>query len=138
MSLVFVGLELRQSTAAARAQTRQGLADRNAEVIYAVAENPELARAWSLRWTVDSEVTGSMSATDSVQAGWAMFGMLRHVENVVLQVQEGVIDETVQNSYGFRYNANFETPQFKAYWPTIRHRFDERFVEAFELEYGLQ
>ena len=30
LSLLFVGLELRQATALARAQTRQGLADRNA------------------------------------------------------------------------------------------------------------
>jgi hypothetical protein len=39
-SLVFVGLQVRQNTQALRTQIRQGLADRDAQVIYSIAENP--------------------------------------------------------------------------------------------------
>ena len=49
-SLVFVGLELRQNTAAVRAQTRQGLADQNTEFVSLISGTPELARAWAVRW----------------------------------------------------------------------------------------
>lgn len=137
-SLVFVGLELRQNTDALRAQTRQGLADRNAEVIYAVAENPELARAWTLMWQRDSLAGQALTMADSAQARWAMWGMLRFVEHAFLQVDEGLLPESALDGYGFRGNSNFMTRQFKPFWRDIRERFDARFVAALEAEYGLE
>ncbi len=136
-SIVFVGLELRQNTEAMRAQTRQGLADRNAEVIYSVAENPQLARAWTLMWQRDSVAARSLTMVDSVQARWAMWGMLRFVEHAYLQVEEGVLPESALNGYGFHANNNFMTPQFASFWRGIRERFDARFVAALEAEYDL-
>lgn len=137
LSLIFVGMELRQNTVVSRAQARQGLADRNADVINSIAENPELARAWGIMWRgrVDSI---PLTHADSTQANWAMFGMLRHVENVYLQYLEGVVDESVLDSYGFEGNNNFEGDQFPDWWASRRHRFDARFVEEFEAEYGLR
>ena len=111
-SLVFVGLELQQNTAALRAQTRQGLADRNAQIIYSVAENPELARAWTLRWQRGALSSQTMTMADSAQARWAMWGMLRFVEHAFLQVHEGVLPESSLDGYGFRGNNNFMTPEF--------------------------
>jgi hypothetical protein len=137
-SLVFVGLELRQNTSAVRAQTRQGLADRNAETIYSVAENPELARAWALRWGNDPRLDESLTVVDSIQAGWAMWGMLRFVEHAFLQVEEGLLPASSLDGYAFRGNENFVTPQFATFWQGIRHRFDVRFVAAFEAEYDLE
>lgn len=137
-SLVFVGLELRQNTEALRAQTRQGLADRNAAAIYAVAENPELARAWTLRWQRDTLAGQALTMVDSAQANWGMWGMLRFVEHAFLQVEEGVLPESSLNGYAFRGNTNFMTPQFATFWKGIRHRFDARFVAALEAEYDLR
>ena len=137
-SLVFVGMELRQNTAAVRAQTRQGLAERNGDFITSISENPELARAFDLRWEPDGiSRPGVLTHTDSVQARLAMAGLLRSVENVYLQFNEGVIDETVLESYAFRQNPVFGTPQFLEYWVAVRDRFDARFVAAFEMEYDL-
>lgn len=137
-SLVFVGLELRQNTAALLAQTRQGVPDRNADAIYAVAENPELARAWTLMWQRGSDHGEALTMADSAQARWAMWGMLRFVEHAFLQVEEGILPQSALNGYGFRGNTNFMTPEFAAFWRGIRERFDERFVAAFEAEYGMQ
>ena len=137
-SLVFVGLELRQNTTAVRAQTRQGLADRNAQTIYSVAENPELARAWTLMWQRDTLAGQVLTMADSAQARWGMWGMLRQVEHAFLQVEEGVLPRSSLMGYGFRGNTNFMTPQFASFWESIRHRFDARFVAAFEAEYDLE
>jgi len=137
LSLIFVGMELRQSTVISRAQTRQGLADRNGDLISSIAQNPELARAWGIMWRERLDSI-PLTHTDSTQANWAMFGMLRHVENVYLQYLEGVVDESVLDSYGFRGNDNFEGAQFPDWWAPRRHRFDPRFVEEFEAEYGLR
>lgn len=139
LSLIFVGLELRQATQVARAQTRQGLADRNGEILNVVAGNAELAEAWALRWQPEVAVDDpELSPRAFVQSGWAMFGLLRHVENVYLQVVEGVVDESVLDSYGFRNNIQFTTPQFAEYWRLRRARFDPRFVAAFDAEYDFE
>jgi hypothetical protein len=138
LSLIFVGLELRQATQVARAQARQGLAERNGEIISLIAGSPELAQAWALRWQPESaELDPELSPREFVQSGWAMFGLLRHVENVYLQVVEGVVDESVLDSYGFGDNPHFATPQFAEYWRLRRSRFDPRFVVAFDAEYDL-
>ena len=139
LSLIFVGLELRQATQVARAQTRQGLADRNGEIISLIAGNPELAEAWALRWQPEMAVENpELSPRAFVQSGWAMFGLLRHLENVYLQVVEGVVDESVLDSYGFRDNHQFTTSQFAEYWRLRRVRFDPRFVAAFDAEYDFE
>lgn len=136
LSLLFVGLELRQTRQLARAQVRQGLAERNAVMIYAVAQNPELARAWTAMWLSADAPGLELSAADSTQANYAMFGLVRQAENVYLQFLEGVVDESVLNSYGFR-NTLFARPQFKLWWPRYKSGFDPRFIAVFEAEYGL-
>ena len=137
LSLVFVGLQLRDNTAAVRAQSRQAIAERSANVIYSVAENPELARAFRLRWG-DSVPGEYLSAFDSVQAGWAMFGLVRHLENTFLQVQEGVIDRSALDTYGFRDNEWVQTQKFEEWWSGVSQRFDQRFVAEFERIYDLR
>lgn len=137
VSLVFVGLQLRDNTTAVRAQARQAIAERSANVIYSVAENPELARAFRLRW--GDPVPGEhLSAFDSVQANWAMFGLVRHLENVYLQVQEGVIDRSALDTYGFNDNEWVQTQRFEEWWAGISSRFDQRFVAEFERILGLR
>jgi hypothetical protein len=75
---------------------------------------------------------------DSTQARWAMWGLLRMVENAYVQVNEGVLPESSLVGYGFTANPNFQTPQFASFWHGIRGRFDPRFVAAFEAEYHLR
>ena len=137
LSLLFVGLELRQSRQLARAEVRQGLADRNAQVISSISDNPELARAWLEMWGSSVSRGLELTAVDSTQAIYALFGMLRHVENVYLQYLEGVVDESVLTSYGFRRNSTLMLPQFETFWSDAKNRFDPRFVEALDTEYGL-
>ena len=50
LSLVFVGLQVRQAATFARAQTRQALSEGNTQALQAIAENRDLARAWSYRF----------------------------------------------------------------------------------------
>ena len=100
----------------ARAQTRQGFAERNGEIISLIVGNQNLPRhgrcGGSQKWrqTPPNCLRGLLSSP-----GWAMFGLVRHVENVYLQVVEGVVDESVLNSHGFRDNPHFSTPQFAEY-----------------------
>ena len=66
-----------------------------------------------------------------------MWGMMRNAENVFLQFQEGVVDESVLASYGWADNAVFRREGFVDWWSVRRQRFHPDFVAAFEAEYDL-
>ena len=139
MSLVFVGLEIRQNTAAQRAETRQALSDASREITYARATNRDLARAWTI-WRPDTDAggqLGELTLIDTLQARAAMFGLLRHEENVFLQYQEGVVDQSVLDTYSFTVPA-YQSAAFRYFWGVWRQSFDTAFGQAFEEANGLR
>ena len=139
-SMIFVGLEIQQNTVAQRAETRQGLADASRDMSLAIATNPELNRVWYAMWQPyldDGRAAARLTFSDTLVARSSMFTNLRNVENVFLQMLEGVIDESVLNTYNFN-SPTYDAPFFALYWEATRSSFDSRFVEAFEEANGLR
>ena len=62
-----------------------------------------------------------------------MFAWLRHLENVFLQVQEGVVDASVLQSYGWVDQRQFSSTGFAPWWSDHRGRFNDDFLAAFEM-----
>ena len=149
LSLVFVGLEIRQNTAAQRAQTRQDLSTASRELILTASGNPELLEVFSCLYGDEKGArTGretpdelpncsSLTRLDTIQAMLLMRANVRNVENVFLQSREGVVDRSVLGTYGFR-SPVFTSPEFKRYWSRVRGQFDASFAEAFEEANGLR
>lgn len=134
LSLMFVGLEIRRNTAAQRAETRQGLADASREFTLALSTNADMRRVYYAMFRPDlddGQAATLLTSTDTIQARISVWTHLRNVENVFLQSLEGVIDESVLDTYGFRSKI-YEGPFFPLFWRDVRSRFDSRFVEAFE------
>lgn len=131
-SLIFVGLEIKQNTAVARAQTYQSLTGDLREFIMALSADEQLFAAFHEKFETTYE--GSM---DDRRAVYVMYARLRMVENVFLQVQEGLVDESIFLSYGWSGQPVFMSPQFREWWPPHRTRFNPNFVAAFEAEYDL-
>jgi hypothetical protein len=140
MSLIFVGLEIRQSTAAQRAQTRQGLAEGSRELILTLATNPRLSDAY---YTIfprpGRERPGQhLTASDSMQARVFLFAQLRNAENVYLQFREGVVDESVLKTYAFE-DTRYHTETFREWWGGgAAVSLDTGFVRAFEQANGIR
>ena len=134
LSLLFVGMELRQNTLAQRAQTRQELANASRDLILTITENPSIARAYSVLYGAMGGYSDStLSALDSLQGRWAMFANIRNLENVWLQSQAGVVDESVLSTYGFRSAVLYQSDEFRRMWRTTWSLvFDSSFVRAFE------
>jgi hypothetical protein len=134
--LVFVGLELRQNTAIARAATRQALTEQSLESIMALATDDELGGQ------LDQWLWGDDRHTDACADGlhqacrWVR-GQVRILENAFLQFQEGLIDESVFLSYGWRNNPLVLSPHFAPWWQAIRSSYHPDFLDAFEAEYDL-
>ena len=128
LSLVFVGLEVRQNTVVARAQTRQSLTELYAQHSLTMATDADLRREWSRTFYDDS------TRVPAVGAEWAMWANLRQLENVYLQNQDGVVDESVFYSYAWRQNPLAGEAKFRAWWADRRERFNPDFVAEFERE----
>jgi len=131
-SLVFVGLEIQQNTTVARAQTRQALTEDLRDYIMTLTEDKELFEVFHNKFETTYE-----GSVDDRRAVYVMYARLRMVENVFLQVQEGVVDESIFLSYGWSDQPVFMSPQFREWWPPNRTRFNPGFVAAFEAEYDL-
>ena len=129
-SLVFVGLEIRQNTAAQRSQTRQAISDAAYDWFMRMAESPDLSAGFN---SVFGDDTTQLSAVDSTRIDFLMLGVLRRIENVYLQYREGVFESEILDTYGFTGGV-FARPQFRTYWEreSFRDVFDSSFVRAFE------
>jgi hypothetical protein len=130
LSLLFVGLEIRQNTAAVRAQTRQGLTTMSGDFLMQMATT-DLGDLW-FRWAAGEEIDPS----EWNRLHLAIITGVRNLENIYLQYREGVIDESALSSYGWRGSVMYGTDRFAEWWwAGGRNRFNPMFVAAFEAEY---
>lgn len=125
-SLLFVGLEIRQNNAIARAQTRQALTSEYREFWMALALDDRL-----------DEVRGPSLGGEDTRESIVQWVRMRLLENVYHQYREGVVDESVFDGYGWRGDPEFQTPEFVEWWGARRSRFDAGFVREFEIRQGL-
>ena len=129
VSLVFVGLEIRQNTSVARAQARIDMATITQDWLLVLAQDPALTRAFDLYW---NEERSELTAVDESQAQRAMIALLRRLEAAYLLYQEELIPEQALGSYGV-VSPYLGRPRFQdEFWPNIRGGFDETFVRFIE------
>jgi hypothetical protein len=126
VSLAFVGLELRQNTAAVSATARNDLAAGSREWLIALAESPELSVALG-RWLLAPDI----SPQDEAAALYMVRALLRNTENAFFQVRSGVIDEEALGSYGIR-SGIFRAPRFAAFWEQEKGVYDPGFVRTLD------
>ena len=144
VSLVFVGLEIRQNTSVARAQARIDMATITQDWLLVLAQDPALTRAFDLYW---NEERSELTAVDESQAQRAMIALLRRLEAAYLLYQEELIPEQALGSYGVVspylgrpllgsygvVSPYLGRPRFQdEFWPNIRGGFDETFVRFIE------
>ena len=131
-SLVFVGLEIRQNTAVARGQTRQQLAALNQEWLILQSTDSAFNDIFRKVWI---EPDSQLTASEIARANWSMRLNLRRLENVYFQFDEGLVDESALDSYGFQVSsALFRSPRFIEFWVTRNERraYDPDFVRFLE------
>ena len=127
---MFVGLEMRNNTSVARAQTRREIAAQNVEMIMRVVEDEDLIRLYSEPWTM--EFYEGLSGVDQTRLTYSAIGLVLRLEGTYLQFKEGLLDEADLLPYGFRQPHTRE-PWFRdSVWPGQRPALDPDFVQYFE------
>lgn len=120
-SLVFVGWEIRQSNAQARAAAYQAIGVATAEAIDSWAHDPILSNA-------QFKPAAAMDSTEWRQYINKFTVFARLGEMVLLQIEEGVLDEDALARLGYGgWRTIFDDPKVGCIWPWIRAGVSDSF-----------
>jgi hypothetical protein len=131
-SLVFVGLELRQSRIAARASAYQELGIAIADNWMGRANDRALNDLVALASTADSVTWASVNESDVYLVRSYVAANLRLHETVYLQVDQGLLDPGALDTLGWSYF--IRSTLLVRMWSHVRPLVTPRFAEYLESE----
>ena len=115
LSLVFVGLEIRQNNSIARAAAYQSIGITTAEMWMNIAFEEDAARAAWLT-PIDSLDAMGWVIQNGVWTAWT-----RMTETLLLQVEQGLLPQDALDRLGYgSFNQVLNDPQFACLWPGIK------------------
>ncbi len=131
-SLIFVGLEVRQNTAAVRGATYQSIADASLQQVQWWADNDKLLEH-EVRID-EGALPGDFTQEENLLIKATFVMTIRRIENIYVQVREGLVQE--EAVLRFRPSKDyFETPYFREFWKIWRLELEPEFREFFEREF---
>lgn len=130
LSLVFVGLEVRQNTIATRAAAYQAHGEHLSNQWQEAALNEDVVRLT----LADESNWDQLTAVERTQLTFLWVSTFRNYETILLQVEEGLLDEDAMNRLG--WGDAFE-PGYSArmLWPEISKQINPRVREHIEARY---
>ena len=126
-SLLFVGVEIRQNTAAVRGATQQDISYQISEMYKIGVENDKIASIM----TRSFQGLKKSDLTDTEFLQFWLFSMLgyRRVENIYLQYKNGFLTEEAFDRIGMSF---YRTPIQLEIWEERKNGFDPEFALFFE------
>ena len=120
ISLVFIAVQVKQSTDAMRSEARQTQTNLDLSLVSRLVEYPEIGRIFS-----QSEVP---SFEEKIQLNFWMIGQLRTREHEWLQYKSGALDKETWESYRGVIYFVLGTPRAREIWNLMKVYFNEEFV----------
>lgn len=129
VSLIYVGLQIKQSTAATRSATNQAFSTQYSDVMFKLTEADFREIFWR-------GIGGLENLKGSEQA--AFFGYVgaitRMYESFHMQEQAGTFDTQLLESWMNQVIDLYGLPGAREYWEHRKHQFTPEFVEFLEAE----
>jgi hypothetical protein len=113
LGLIFVGLELRQNTAAMQAATFQDLAHTTSEFLVDISLNPDARRVWLTGW----QDPQGLSEDDKVTFQLLQSSFWIRMQNAYMQWQRGTLTDRDWLVYHNVACGAARTPGGVAHWP---------------------
>jgi len=113
LSLIFVGLEVRNNTVAARGATMQAISDASTTFFLTISLDKDFAEL--VVRIFDGETKADFSPIENQQLVQNIGAFMRGLENTYLQHREGLVPDAVFESYGWNDGIT-STPYFRDYW----------------------
>lgn len=126
ISLVFVGMEIRQNNKLARSAAYQTIGIATAEGLESLAHDRTLAEVLST--PVEDLDAASWLQTMTWWDSW-----LRRLETVLIQVEEGLLPDDALERLGYSIWKNMSHPHFICVWPMLREWAGQSVREYLEL-----
>jgi len=123
-SLIYVGFELSENTAAVRAGTSQAIFDSSREFVLNVAVSDEISRIRS----VGSSDLSDLSELEADRFRGLVLGNWIYFQNVWIQWTLGVVDDRVWETYVRIFCAQLEGPGTNQAFLQQKPLFDAEFV----------
>ena len=120
-SMIFVGMEIRQSNAQARGAAYQSIGVATAQLFDTWAHDPELAEVWF-------KAPAAMDSADWRALALKMTAFARLGETIHLQIEQNILQEDAMKRLGYDgWTMIFEDPKNGCVWPLIRPGVSESF-----------
>jgi hypothetical protein len=135
LSLVFVGLEVRENTKAVRGATIQAISDQSILGLLEGAADPDWIRI--LTRLGDGVEFGDLSPEDQMRYNLRASAMVRMMENRWRQTELGILGESgLGIGTGMRNTAWYQSEHFRAYWrkENMALLWEPAFVDFMEVE----
>jgi hypothetical protein len=130
LSLLFVGMELRQSTSASRSAAYQELGIATADIWLFLASNRELNDMFFAAASGDIDSFANLPESDKRLVTSFLIGNLRLYETVYLQVEQGLLEPEALQFLG--YEGFSKSNLLKASWPEVKRFVDPSFASHLE------
>lgn len=127
-SLIFVGFEIQQNSAIARASARQAISDNGIEIAAQVSTNPVLAEILSRVFSPDFDIDTLTPAEAMMTTNYFM-GFMQMWESEFEAISLGILPEKDLDDLGIEpINNNF----MRARWPELRFAVSDEFAAFVE------
>jgi len=133
VSLIFVGVEIRQNTSATRGATFQAISDGAAQSAFDAAGNDHLPKLFAQIRESDPPLS-EFSAEDQERLRFIFLFTVRRLENIWVQVNEGVVDQGAYERFQPRVGY-IGAHSFRDFWNEGKSAFSSDFVSHFEKLY---
>ena len=112
VSLIYVGLQIRQNTKAVRLSTAHNITEEFRDNYAAIAQQGDLAEIY-LKGLVDVD---SLNPTEQMRFYLHLHGLFRAFENAYYQKSEGALDPRVWKGINQQFVFLKDRPGFQTYW----------------------
>ena len=119
ISLIFVGLEIRDKTVASEAATYQSLASDDVHFLLNVSSSPELSRIYEAYMFHEVD---NLEENEVLQAQWQLVAQLRFMENVHFQYELGMLSDDAWATRDVLLRNAVLSPGFEKLQRRGRHR----------------
>ncbi len=130
ISLIYVGLQVRQTTKAVRLNTAHDVADDCGGVYALIAQDLAIADIWLRGLTSIETVLGA----ERTQFYSLLHTFFKAFENAHYQMMEGALDKKQWAAMAQQFLWLKDFSGMKAYWPERKFIFSEEFQEYFDRE----
>ncbi|HEX4881328.1 MAG TPA: hypothetical protein VFV18_03175 [Porticoccaceae bacterium] len=128
VSLLFVGIQIRQNTLSTQTARHQSIVQAISDWSREVALNNDIANLM-VRGSANFE---QLDPVQRLQFALLHVALFRNYENIFYQHAQGAIDDHVWEGWAYRMRATFVLPGVRAWWTPQRDSYSDAFRDFLE------